>query len=136
MRRARGELERAVLAVVRASNEPVAVADVVAGLDPAPAYTTVMTTLARLHGRGVLDRETRGRSYAYRPTATPDAAGSIAAAHRMQRLLRAQGTRVDVLSRFVAELEPEDGRVLRALLAEPQQHDPAGAGQPPAGDER
>lgn len=31
------------------------------------AYTTVMTTVARLHEKGLLDRERDGRRYLYRP---------------------------------------------------------------------
>lgn len=34
------------------------------------AYTTVMTVLGRLHGKGVLDREKQGRSYRYVPSLT------------------------------------------------------------------
>ncbi|MBA2631967.1 MAG: BlaI/MecI/CopY family transcriptional regulator [Chloroflexi bacterium] len=36
------------------------------------AYTTVMTVMARLHDRGLLDRTMRGRHYVYR-TAAPEA---------------------------------------------------------------
>jgi predicted transcriptional regulator len=35
--------------------------------DKALAYTTVMTVLARLHEKGFLSRERRGRGYEYRP---------------------------------------------------------------------
>lgn len=118
MRRARGQLEAAVLAVVRSAPGPVTVAEVADALNPLPAYTTVMTTLARLHDRGVLDRTTRGRGYVYGPAADPSQAAAASAAQRMHRLLRAEGSRADVLSRFVAELEPQDDRVLRLLLAE------------------
>src|SRR5687767_3622770 len=34
------------------------------------AYTTVMTTLARLHDKGVLRRERQGKRYAYTPRYT------------------------------------------------------------------
>lgn len=34
------------------------------------AYTTIMTVMSRLHERGVLARERRGRQFIYRPTAT------------------------------------------------------------------
>jgi len=127
MRRARGQLEAAVLAVIGSATGPLTVADVADALQPLPAYTTVMTTLARLHNRGVLDRTARGRGYAYGPAADPSRAGAVSAAEGMHRLLRAEGSRADVLSRFVAELEPEDDRVLRLLLAElPEQPEQAG----------
>jgi predicted transcriptional regulator len=32
------------------------------------AYTTVMTTMARLAGKGLLERDTRGLAHRYRPT--------------------------------------------------------------------
>lgn len=121
MRRARGQLEAAVLAVIGSATGPLTVADVadaLHSLHPFPAYTTVLTTLARLYNRGVLDRTPRGRGHAYGPAADPSRAGAVSAAESMHRLLRAEGSRADVLSRFVAELEPEDDRVLRSLLAE------------------
>ena len=37
---------------------------------PAVAYTTLMTTLDRLHRKGVLDRARAGRAYVYRPRYT------------------------------------------------------------------
>ena len=34
------------------------------------AYTTIMTVMVRLHEKGVLDRERRGRQFSYRPAAS------------------------------------------------------------------
>ena len=36
------------------------------------AYTTVMTVMVRLHGKGLLERERNGKTYVYRATATRD----------------------------------------------------------------
>lgn len=36
------------------------------------AYTTVMTTVTRLHDKGLLDRERDGRKYVYRPSMSRD----------------------------------------------------------------
>jgi predicted transcriptional regulator len=37
------------------------------------AYTTVMTVLDRLAGKGMVDRERTGRAWSYRPAATREA---------------------------------------------------------------
>lgn len=39
----------------------------------APAYTTVMTVMGRLHERGLLSREKRGRQYVYTAAAREEA---------------------------------------------------------------
>jgi predicted transcriptional regulator len=39
---------------------------------PDTAYTTLMTTLDRLHRKGVLDRVKEGRAFVYEPRFTPD----------------------------------------------------------------
>ena len=80
------------------------------------AYTTVMTTLARLHAKHALHRVLDGRAYRY--SLAGDASGAVAnvTAHQMLRLL--EGTdRVSVLSRFVADLDPNDEEVLARLLS-------------------
>jgi predicted transcriptional regulator len=87
-------------------------AQVLSELDAGLAYTTVMTTLARMAGRGVLDRRRVGRAYAYSPVRDP----ATLTARRMRRLLDTDTNRAGVLARFVAELGPDDGKVLAALL--------------------
>ncbi len=61
---------------------------------PDVAYTTLMTTLERLHRKGLLDRDQQGRAYGYRA-----------------RVTKAE----TVLSFLVDELGPLDGEVLDAL---------------------
>lgn len=39
---------------------------------PALAYTTVMTVLSKLHKKGIVARERRGKGYVYRSRFTPD----------------------------------------------------------------
>jgi len=39
---------------------------------PAPAYTTVLTFVQRLHARGLLEREREGRGHRYRAALTRD----------------------------------------------------------------
>ena len=48
------------------------------------AYTTVMTVMDHLRGKGLVERERRGRPYAYRPLVTEDAARE----HALDRLTR------------------------------------------------
>ena len=86
-RRAPGPLEAAVLAVVAAAGEPVAVSDVQRKLPGSPAYTTVMTTLSRLAGKGALTQARDGRAFRYSLAAPVDAVDDAVAARRMRRLL-------------------------------------------------
>jgi predicted transcriptional regulator len=117
-RRGRGDLEQEVLALVAASLEPVTVSQVAAALPGAPAYTTVMTTLSRLHAKGVLERRREGRAHVYALAIAPESVTATLTARRMRRLLDAEGDRADVLARFVAELTPEDEAMLARLVAE------------------
>jgi predicted transcriptional regulator len=105
-------LEQEVMAVVRASKEPLTPAAVREALGRQLAYTTVMTVLVRLLAKGLVTRRKVGRAYAYSPTyqAEDDAAQA------MTKLL-AQGRNPEgVLSRFVERLEDEEEAVLRRLL--------------------
>ncbi len=70
-----GELEAAVLEVLWTSREPLAVREVLAKVrrKPALAYTTVLTVLDRLHGKGVVVREKDGKAYRYAPRVTREA---------------------------------------------------------------
>ena len=89
------------------------------------AYTTVMTTLARLQAKGALTRELSGRAYVYAVAGDPAQLEASLAAHRMRRLLDAGGDRAGVLARFVADLEPR-GRAAaqRAARRRPRRPDP------------
>ena len=85
------------------------------------AYTTVMTTLSRLHAKDAVTRRRTGRAYAYAPADT-----ATSAARRMRRLLDGREDRSAVLARFLDELGPDDVPVLQRLLAqaeEPTSHD-------------
>lgn len=121
--RARGQLEREVLACLGAARRPMNAAEVLGELGGGLAYTTVMTSLSRLHAKGVLTREMTGRAYAY--ALAGDAAGMQASvtAHRMRRLLETGSDRAGVLARFVADLRPEDEHLLAELLADGQRRE-------------
>lgn len=115
--RGRGELEREVLACVAAAPAPVSANDVLADLGGALAYTTVMTTLARLETKGVLNRTLCGRAYVYSLSGEPDQVDASLAAHQMRRVLDSRGDRAGILARFVADLSHDDEATLRELLA-------------------
>jgi predicted transcriptional regulator len=124
--RPRGALERDVLACLAAAGRPLSPGEVRAELGDQLAYTTVMTTLSRLHAKGAISRQPAGRGYAYELPGGPGAAQSSMTAHRMLRLLDAGEDRAGVLSRFVADLRPEDEELLTNLLASADRETPQG----------
>ena len=113
-RRAAGELEAAVLAVLQAGGSPLSPGEVRDRLGGGLAYTTVVTILSRLHGKGVLDRRKAGRAFWYAPVA--DEPGL--AARRMAQMLDAEPDREEVLARFVSGLSGKDEELLRRMLGE------------------
>lgn len=115
-RRPRGALEREILTCLAAADGPLTPSQVLVSLNGDLAYTTVMTTLSRLHDKGVLRRELVGRAYTYSLTADPEGAHSIAVAQRMRRLLETGGDRAGVLAHFIADLAPEDEQLLVDLI--------------------
>ena len=119
-RRAAGELEAAVLAVLQAAGSPLSPGGVRDRLGGDLAYTTVVTILSRLHGKGVLVRRKAGRAFVYQPVA--DEPGL--AARRMAQMLDAEANREAVLARFVSGLSGTDEELLRRMLGD----DAAGAG--------
>lgn len=124
MRRESGQLEDSVLHLLGAHRElSVAEARTLLGSDL--AYTTVMTALSRLHGKRLVDRERRGRSYVYTLRAPVEGLPALRAAMRMRTELDTRAERADVLANFVASLDPDDESVLRQLLAQngPAQED-------------
>ncbi|HEX6514706.1 MAG TPA: BlaI/MecI/CopY family transcriptional regulator [Nocardioidaceae bacterium] len=116
--RPRGGLEQDVLTCLAAADRPLSPAEVLAELGDNLAYTTVMTTLSRLHAKGVLHRQPRGRGFVYElPVALADVPASVSA-HRMRRILDGGGDRAGILARFVSDLSPEDEQVLLRLLSD------------------
>jgi len=113
-RRAAGELEAAVLAVLQAAGSALSPGEVRDRLGGELAYTTVVTILSRLHAKGVLERRKAGRAFRYAPVA--DEPGL--AARRMARVLDAEPDRETVLARFVSGLSDADEDLLRRMLGE------------------
>jgi predicted transcriptional regulator len=116
-RRDAGALEAEILAVLGAAEQPLTPAEVLAQLGSSLAYTTVMTTLARLHAKGALHREPAGRTNVYSLAVNLSGLEAALTARRMTRLLEAGNDRAGALARFVAELRPEDEQFLIELLA-------------------
>lgn len=116
--RPRGGLEREVLAALTAATRPMSATQVLTEIGGGLAYTTVMTTLARLHDKGVLIRKMSGRAYLYAVYGDPRNVEASLAAHRMRRVLDSRPDRAGVLARFVADLTPDDEQVLADLLSE------------------
>lgn len=106
-----------MLACLAAAGRPMTASEVLSELGGALAYTTVTTTLARLNRKGAVAREQVGRAYGYFLPHGPDAVGPTIAARKMLSVLAAGEDRAGVLTRFVADLSPEDGRILIDLLA-------------------
>jgi predicted transcriptional regulator len=121
--RRRGALEQEVLSCLAAAARPLTVSEVLADLGGDLAYTTVLTAMARLHAKGALRREPSGRAFAYSVADDPGAMGASVTARRMARLLDAGHDRAGVLARFVADLSPEDERLLAELLADGRAQD-------------
>ncbi|MER5517370.1 BlaI/MecI/CopY family transcriptional regulator [Streptomyces sp. NPDC002763] len=111
-RRPAGELEASVMAALWAAGAPRTPGQVQRSLGADLARTTVTTILTRLHDKGVVDRHRQGRGFAYFPV--QDAQGLTA--KRMHSELDRDSDRETVLARFVAQLSPDDERVLRSLL--------------------
>ncbi|MGW8063721.1 BlaI/MecI/CopY family transcriptional regulator [Streptomyces ziwulingensis] len=113
-RRGQGELEALVLSALREADGPATAGWVQERLGGDLAYTTVITILTRLLEKGAVSRERAGRSFAWTPA---DQAGL--AARKMRKVLDAESDREAVLARFVTGLDPDDERLLRALLGHP-----------------
>lgn len=69
-----GALETTVLEALSRAAQALSVRDVLARLPRKAelAYTTVLTVLDRLHDKGVVRREKRGRAFFYEPVVTSD----------------------------------------------------------------
>lgn len=114
-RRPAGGLEASVMAALWAADGPLTPGQVQAGLGADLARTTVTTILSRLHDKGVVERQRRGRGFVYFPVQEVQDAHGLTA-RRMHTELDRDSDRETVLARFVAQLNPDDERILRDLL--------------------
>ncbi|MDG4784470.1 BlaI/MecI/CopY family transcriptional regulator [Micromonospora sp. WMMD1102] len=118
-----GDLERAVMDVLwdRGTGAGATVREVAEALrDRELAYTTVMTVLDRLAGKGMVEREREGRAWRYRPAASREAH----IARLMLDALDLAGSRDAALVRFARSVTGTEAEVLRAALADEPGSDP------------
>jgi predicted transcriptional regulator len=114
-RLARGELEAQVLDALWDADDWLTPAEVLSAVKTRArplAYTTVMTILARLWAKGMLDRRRQSRGYAYRTVSTREEW----AAQRMHDFLETAGNRGAALSHFVDGIDGREAARLRRLL--------------------
>ncbi|GLZ42195.1 BlaI/MecI/CopY family transcriptional regulator [Actinokineospora sp. NBRC 105648] len=113
-RRLPGALAAEVLRVLGEAATALTPAEVRDRLDPSGtlSYSTVVTTLTRLHDKHLATRVRDGRAYRYSATADP----SALTAWRMGKLLESEPDRASVLTRFVSALAEDDEQLLRGLL--------------------
>lgn len=113
-RRAMGALEAEVLARLWSAKDGLTPSEVIDAMADPPAYTTVMTILTRLWQKGLAERESRGRAYAYRPVLDE----AEFAARKMRASLEAASNREAALSHFIGSLSRREERALRRIIGE------------------
>lgn len=82
---------------------------------PAIAYTTLMTTLDRLHRKGVLAREKQGRAFVYAPVASRDEFRAAIAGAPLSSMLADPAGAGPLLSFFVDAVSRSDETLLDEL---------------------
>lgn len=94
-----GRLESAIMDVIWSQDRPLFVREVRERLDYTKpvAYTTVMTVMTILHGKGVLRREKQGRAWRYWPAELRE----DHYARLMAEILHAGGDQRLILRRFL-----------------------------------
>jgi predicted transcriptional regulator len=119
-----GELERTVMEVLWAREEPASARDVSRALadERDLAHTTVMTVLDRLAKKGFLRRERDGRAWLYRPVASRE----DYVAELMLGALDLTGDRETALAHFVRSVSGDEAEVLREALAALETERPPG----------
>lgn len=107
-----GALEAEVMSCLWSSGVAMTPGEVLEAMTDPPAYTTVMTILTRLWAKGLVDRQSRGRAFSYRPVHNE----AEHAALRMRASLEAASNREEALSHFVGTLSKREERALRKIL--------------------
>jgi predicted transcriptional regulator len=109
-----GELESAIMDVVWASDRANLVREVRERLsyNRPLAYTTVMTVMNILYGKGVLCREKQGRAWRYWPAESREEHD----ARLMAEVLRSGGNQHITMMRFVERVSDEERESLRSAV--------------------
>lgn len=112
-----GALELRVLDALWARPAPATVRDLAPAFTGI-AYTTLMTTLDRLHRKGVLRREKTGRRFVYHPRLSRDELLSSVAGDALAAILGPRAVELrPMVSFFVDAVRREDRDVLDVLDA-------------------
>jgi predicted transcriptional regulator len=111
-----GQLESAIMDVIWSQDRPLPVREVRERLNYARpvAYTTVMTVMTILHGKGVLRREKHGRAWRYWPAeqrAEHDA-------RLMAEILRSGGDHQLTLREFLSRATADELDTIRAAVGQ------------------
>ena len=110
-----GELERRALEIVWQKQE-LSVRDLFEALGQRWAYTTLMTTLDRLHKKGILDRRREGRAFVYSPRFSPQQLEQGIAGDLIDSLLARNASEpAPLLSCFVDVVSEKDRSLLDEL---------------------
>jgi len=111
-----GELEKSVMELVWTRGE-CTVRDLHAEFAKSHAYTTIMTTLDRLHKKGLLDRHKQGKAFCYSARLTrPELEEAMA--RDLVNMLLTEGSAQSLLSCFVDAIGEHDAELLRELEEE------------------
>jgi len=112
-----GPLEWRVLEALWLRETPAAVRDLLTGF-PDTAYTTLMTTLDRLHRKGMLSREKLGRAFVYQPRLTRAAFESARAADAFRHAVeQSSGSLAPLVSCLIEAVGDRDDELLDELEA-------------------
>ncbi|MBC3193430.1 BlaI/MecI/CopY family transcriptional regulator [Pseudonocardia sp. C8] len=111
-----GELESRVMAALWDAHGPQTVRAVHTALsgERSLAYTTVMTVLDNLHGKGWVHRYREGRAWAYVPARAREEAG----AEMLREILDSLGDPQGVLLHFARGMDERESEFLRRALSE------------------
>ncbi|MGI5158665.1 BlaI/MecI/CopY family transcriptional regulator [Microbispora sp. CA-102843] len=109
-----GKLEAAVMDCIWTLGRPVSVREVLTELQKSRdiAYTTVMTVMDTLHGKGWLRRRLEGRAYRYEAVASREAY----TARLMRAALATSNNQAAAFVHFLSELTPAEAEALRQAL--------------------
>lgn len=107
--------------VVWAADAPITVRAVCEALRPSRdlAYTTVMTVMDNLHGKGVLTRQRVGRAYRYRATRSREEYNAVL----MTEVLASSRDHAATFVQFVQRMDAAEVAELRKALDEAERQD-------------
>jgi predicted transcriptional regulator len=115
-----GELEKGVMERIWTRGE-CTVRDVHSDFNGRLAYTTLMTTVDRLHKKGMLHREKQGKAFLYRPALSRDDLDRKVAQELIGVMVQEDRAKsLPILSCFVDAISAEDEELLSALEQEIQ----------------